>query len=103
MRAGEAGPSVAMANLRVLTTVILMLGLSACATTTETDRATGRGGDAVIRPLRDLSLVGTPIPAELAASATAPYGVERPRDCTARCGGDRGSGRRARPRYRRTA
>lgn len=72
-----------MANARILTTVILMLGLSACATTAETDRATGRGGDAVTRPLRDLSLVQTPIPPELAASAAAPYGVERLRDCKA--------------------
>jgi hypothetical protein len=72
-----------MTHARDLTIVILMLGLSACATTAGTDRATSRGQDAMTRPLRDLSLVQRAIPPELAAAAAAPYGVEHAKDCTA--------------------
>jgi hypothetical protein len=60
-----------------------MLGLSACASTTGTDRVTSRGGDAMTRPLHDLSLVRTPIPIELGAAAAAPYDVEHQNDCSA--------------------
>lgn len=72
-----------MAQARVLMTVVLMLGLSACASTVGSDRAKSRGGNAMTRPLHDLSLMRTAIPPELAAAATAPYGVEHQADCTA--------------------
>lgn len=71
-----------MAKVRILFLVATMLGLSACASTAGTDRASDRGAEAVTRPLRDLSLVQSPVPDELAAAAAAPYGVERPRDCS---------------------
>lgn len=63
--------------------VLLLPGLTACASTATTDRVPGRGEEAVTRPLRDLSLVQTPIPPQLAAAAAAPYGVEPSRDCPA--------------------